>query len=72
MINSKIDIDNLQMLCNLNRLFSNINKCTLMHYYQTQNPINLQYYILDLKIEFVSNVNNLEIIFDTKLNVLFI
>jgi len=67
-INLQYDIDNLQIWCNLNQLFLNINKCNIMHYHLIKNPINYKYCISDFKIKLVSEFKDLGIIFDTKLN----
>lgn len=56
------------MWCHDNRLQLNVSKCQIMRFYRVKNPIFFDYSINNMSLVSVSEINDLGIWFDTKLN----
>lgn len=64
----QVDLDNLVMWCNINKLFLNLSKCFHVSYFRSLNPIQPTFKIGSHNLTKLTSIRDLGIIFDTSLS----
>ena len=60
------DLNRLNDWCKRNKLYLNVQKCSIMSFYRKRNPILANYFIDDEELKRKTTVTDLGVIFDTK------